>query len=130
MATIAAPSREEVRSRLAAVRRLVCMSSLGVGESRRLGNLTVKFVTHWVLRHVLVDKAAQESLIRASELDWTILRPPRILETDTTGTLQRWQATLDGARPRWQISRRDAAAEMLNLLADDSAIHQTWHVSY
>jgi uncharacterized protein YbjT (DUF2867 family) len=111
------------------VKRLVCMSSLGVGETAKLGNLTVKFVTRVILRHVLVDKQCQEKLIEHSGLEWTILRPPRILDSDDSVDYLRWQAEPGVLRPRWQISKSDASKEMLALLEDDSSIHQTWHIS-
>ena len=37
----------------AGVRRLVCMSSLGVSDSKGQGNLTVRFVARFVLKFVL-----------------------------------------------------------------------------
>lgn len=112
------------------VKRLVCMSTLGVGESRLLGNLTVRFVTGYVLRHVLVDKQCQEKLIEFSNADWTILRPPRILPDERHSEYKRWQNYSDDIRPRWKISKSDAAKEMLDLLEDDSTIGQIWHLSY
>ncbi len=114
----------------AGVRRLVCMSSLGVGESRKLGNLLVKMIVWVRLRYVLIDKACQEKLIEHSGLDWTILRPPRILPSTASKDYLRWQSELGPLRPRWQISRVDAAREMLDLLENPSSIGQTWHISY
>jgi uncharacterized protein YbjT (DUF2867 family) len=112
------------------VRRLVCMSSLGVGDSKGLGNLTVRVVTGYVLRHVLVDKQCQEKLIEHSGLDWTIVRPPRILDRNEHRAYIRWQEFSRALKPKWQISRADAGKEMLDLLEDDSSIGQTWHLSY
>jgi uncharacterized protein YbjT (DUF2867 family) len=112
------------------VKRLVCMSSLGVGSSKGMGNLTVRIVTGYVLRHVLVDKQCQEKLIEHSGLDWTVLRPPRILDKNEHRPYIRWQDFAKTLKPSWQISKADAAKEMLDLLEDDSSIGQTWHVSY
>ncbi len=110
------------------VRRLVSMSSLGVGESRRWGGLIEQFVIRVILRHVLRDKQAQEQLIAESGLDWTILRPPRILESLERKPYERWLH--HSGRRRWKVSRADAAAEMLHLLEDRSSFQQTWHISY
>ena len=112
------------------VKRLVCMSSLGVGETRKLGNLVVRYVTGVVLRHVLVDKACQEKLIEHSKLQWTIVRPPRIMNHEISAPLLRWQNELGGEKPRWQVSKLDAALEMLKLLEDPSSIGATWNISY
>lgn len=112
------------------VSRIVVMSSLGVGESRKWGGLVEQFVVRVVLRHVLNDKALQEQVIRESGLDWTILRPPRILDSDEQKDYLRWQNDLHSLKPRWKLSRADAAREMLNLVVDESTIRQTWHASY
>jgi putative NADH-flavin reductase len=111
------------------VNRIVCMSSLGVGDTRKLGNLTVRFVTAVILKHVLVDKQCQEKLLEQSGLDWTILRPPRIIDSNTSSDYLRWRMPLGGLRPRWQISKYDAAKEMLDLLAKPDTIRQTWQIS-
>ncbi|MEH6589823.1 MAG: NAD(P)-binding oxidoreductase [Halioglobus sp.] len=112
------------------VKRLVCMSSLGVGNSKGMGNLTVRIVTGYVLRYVLVDKQCQEKLIEYSGLDWTILRPPRILDKNEHRPYSRWQDFSQALKPKWQISTADAAKEMLDLLEDDSSIGQVWHISH
>jgi len=111
------------------VSRIVCMSSLGVGDTRKLGNLTVRYVTGVILRHVLADKQCQENLLEQSGLDWTILRPPRIIDTSTSGDYLRWRMPLGKQRPRWKISKYDAAREMLELLSNPETIGQTWQIS-
>jgi nucleoside-diphosphate-sugar epimerase len=112
------------------VSRLVLMSSMGVGESRRWGGLTEQFVIRFILRHVLADKTLQENALIESDLDWTVLRPPRILDDETRSEYHRWQDSLDGLKPRWKISRGDAAAEMLRLLEDPGTIGRACHISY
>ncbi len=111
-------------------KRFVCMSSLGVGDSKGQGGLVEQFVIRWVLRHVLVDKQAQEKLIEHSGLDWSILRPPRIMDSAEQRPYLRWNNASAPGKPEWKISRADAAREMLDLLEDDSSIGQTWHISY
>jgi uncharacterized protein YbjT (DUF2867 family) len=58
------------------IRRLVCQSSLGVGNSfGRLGLVYTLFVVPCILPLYFWDKARQEAVIRTSGLDWTIVRP-------------------------------------------------------
>ncbi len=58
------------------VHRLVCQSSLGVGDSfGRLGLPYTLFVVPVILPFYFWDKARQEAIVRASGLDWTIVRP-------------------------------------------------------
>jgi uncharacterized protein YbjT (DUF2867 family) len=110
--------------------RIVMMSSLGVGDSKGQGNLLVKFVTGKILKHVLVDKALQEEHLKNSSLQWTVLRPPRLLMSDKTAPYRLWQGRDKPPRTKWQISTRDAACEMLNLLEEKDSILQAYQCSY
>lgn len=66
-----------------------------------------------------------EDEVRASHLDWTIIRPPRLTSKAATGT---YRTAIDRSLPReLTISRADLAACMLALL-DDPAATRT-HVS-
>ena len=113
----------------AGVQRLVYMSSLGVGDSRGQGNLVVKYVTHFVLKHVLRDKSAQEAVVSSTGLDWTVLRPPRLVEQHQGESLSTWQGRHHPSGVRWRVSNRDAAREMLRLLEDEGSWHQAYQCS-
>src|SRR5262245_36733067 len=58
------------------VRRLVCVTALGIGDSfGRMGLYYTLFVTPIILPFYFWDKVRQERIVRASDLDWTIVRP-------------------------------------------------------
>lgn len=58
------------------VRRLICQSTLGAHESwANLNFFWKRIMFGLLLRPVLLDHELQESLVRASGLDWTIVRP-------------------------------------------------------
>ena len=58
------------------VRRLVCETSLGVGDSAgRLGLSYTFFVVPVILPFYFWDKARQERAIAASHVEWVIVRP-------------------------------------------------------
>ncbi len=79
------------------VRRLVCTSALGVGETRsQLGPVFNLVLIPLLLRHSFADKERLEAWIRASDTEWTIVRP---------GVL-----TNGPARGRYRTARRDVAA--------------------
>ena len=111
-------------------RRIVVMSSLGAGDSRGQGNLVVQYVTRVVLRHVLVDKSEQERHLAESSLDWTVLRPPRLVTQDSARPVRRWQGTDHPRRTRWSVSVKDAADLMLDLMNDPATIGQVWQCAY
>jgi uncharacterized protein YbjT (DUF2867 family) len=63
----------------AGVKRLVVLSALGVGESRKLANIILdKLVISWILKEPFADHEVQETLAKESGLEWVIARPGRL----------------------------------------------------
>jgi putative NADH-flavin reductase len=69
-----------------------------------------------VLRHPMADQRAQERLLAASDLDYTIVRPPRLTDGAATGTYRVLPDALPSSSRH--ISRADAADFMLQQLTD------------
>jgi putative NADH-flavin reductase len=112
------------------VRRLICLSSLGVGDSRaNLGFFTRYLVVGVFLRHAFADHEGQEAVIRNSVLDWTIVRPPHLKEGPQTGEYRYGFPPTDRSIQGW-ISRADVADFMLNQLDSDTYLRQSPGVSY
>jgi hypothetical protein len=59
------------------VRRLVCVTLLGIGASRAQCSLSCRELILRVLAPMLADREAQEQAARGSDLDWVLVRPPR-----------------------------------------------------
>jgi putative NADH-flavin reductase len=111
-------------------RRLICLSSLGVGDSRGNLSLFTKYVIVGLfLRHAFADHERQEAIVRASHLDWTIVRPPHLRDGPQTGTYQRGFAVTD-RQIAGEISRADVADFMLEQLTDETYHQQAVGVSY
>lgn len=113
------------------VRRLVCQTTLGAGDSE--GNLTFfwkYFMFGMFLRPAFIDHQIQEEHLRNSGLDWTIVRPAAFMDGPRTGT---YQHGFSGASPRGlklKISRADIADFMINQLRSNDYLHQTPGLSY
>jgi len=60
------------------MRRLIYQSFIGVTESRAAVGFILRFIAPLPLRHEIADHETKEALIRASGLDWTIVRPPKL----------------------------------------------------
>lgn len=109
------------------VRRFVCESSLGVGDSRgQLGPLYNWIFLPLMLRHVFRDKQRQEDLIRASRSDWTIVRPGALTHGPRTGTYAVGVPRVRSPR----VSRADVASFMLDLAEGNTHVHEAvgvWH---
>lgn len=69
-----------------------------------------------VLRHPMADLRAQERLLSASDLDYTIVRPPRLTDGPATRTYRVLPDALPSSSRR--ISRADVAEFMLQQLTD------------
>ena len=107
------------------VKRLICETSLGLGDSiGKMGLYYTLFVIPFILPFYFWDKRKQESVIRSSSLDWTIIRPGALNNRKARDTYRHgskignWFYTVG-------ISRADVAAFMLNQLEDKKYIHST-----
>lgn len=69
---------------VAGVRRLVVVSSSGVEESPADGWFYRQVLTRFFLAPLYEDMREMERLVRGSDLDWTIVRPPRLTDGPLT----------------------------------------------
>jgi nucleoside-diphosphate-sugar epimerase len=102
------------------VRRLVCETSLGIGDSvGRMGLYYSLFVIPVVLPVYFWDKTRQERLIAASKVEWVIVRPGVLTNADGRGAYRHGRRT---GSFLWtvRIARADVAHFMLKQLSDDS----------
>ena len=114
----------------AGIKRLVCLSSFGVGDSRAdLPFFTKYVVVGLFLRHAFTDHERQEAFVKDCALDWTLVRPPHLKEGVHTGNYQHGLTLTYGQIEGW-ISRADLADFMLKQVDDDSYIRQAPRVSY
>ncbi len=106
--------------RRAGVRRLVVQSSLGAGDSGQQLPQPFRLFAKVALAKPIADHNAQEDAVRASGLDWTIVRPPGLTDQPATGE---WLALEvgDGGTLNGRISRADLAAFILASLDSDAA---------
>lgn len=103
-------------------RRLVAVTGLGAGESRAALSRIERLGHDAVLGRIYADKTRQEALIRASALDWTILRPAILTDGRRSG---RARVLVEPAE--WRnglVSRADVAAIMLRAVEDGAWIRR------
>ena len=111
------------------VRRLVCLTGLGAGDSKGHGGfLYDRVLLPFVVRNQYEDKDRQEEIIRRSGLEWVIVRPARLTNESAKGE---YQVFLSGDTYRaTTISREDVSAFILAQLTEDRYLHQTPVISY
>ncbi|WP_321389315.1 SDR family oxidoreductase [Emcibacter sp.] len=112
------------------VKRLVCQTTLGAGDSR--GNLDFiwKYIMFGVLlRKVLKDHEVQEGIVRTSNLDWSIVRPAAFTDGPMTNNFKSGFPAGDRDLTL-KISRADVAQFMLQQLDSDEWLHKAPGLSY
>ncbi len=106
------------------VKRLVCITGVGAGDSRGHGGFLYDRVFQpLLLRKVYEDKDRQEKIIRASALDWVIVRPTMLSDKPGRGTV-RATTDLSGVHGG-SIPRADVAEFVLQQLGSDAWLRKT-----
>jgi len=106
-------------------KRLVCITALGVGESRGCGDwLHERLLAPILLRNTLADKTAQEKLIRDSDREWVIVRPARLYDGLPTRAYAVIAIPQPGDRAS-RICRADVAEFCVAQLASDEFLRCT-----
>lgn len=112
------------------VRRFICETSLGVGDSfGRMGLYYTLFTIPIILQFYFWDKCRQEKIIRASSLDWTIIQPGALNNRKSKG---KWKEGDKVGNYLWTvgISRADVADFMLKQISDTKYIKKTVGISW
>jgi putative NADH-flavin reductase len=104
-------------------RRLIAMSAGMVARTNPLLDLVLKPT---IFRHILAEHRRVEEIVSRSNLDWTIVRPPRLVSRRARG-----YATTTGTRYSGSvcIAREDVAAFIVDALARAAFIRQAVFVS-
>jgi putative NADH-flavin reductase len=114
----------------AGVRRLVYVTSFGVGDSlEQMGWFARQVVAGMMLKKTLAEKELEEEAIRASKVDWIIVRPGSLEDGTRTGV---YRCVTDSketvGRPR--ISRADVADFMLKNLTEAQFVRRAVGLTY
>jgi len=106
----------------AGVRRLIAISSFGVGDSRRYARFYERLFFSVALRGAYADKLVQEQAVRESGLDYTIVRPARLTNAKGTG---RYTALIAPGPIPSPVSRADVARFILDALRTRDYVGKT-----
>ena len=107
-----------------AVHRLICISALGVGDSRGHGGFVFdRLFQPLLLGPAYKDKGRQEAAIRASSLDWIVVRPAMLTNDPPRGRV-RASADLAGINGG-RIARADVAQFLVEQLTNDTWLRRT-----
>jgi putative NADH-flavin reductase len=110
-------------------RRLVVVSGTGPfddGEGPGM-RYVIKPIGRLFLKHVFADFVAMEKIVRASGLDWTIVRPPSLTDKPLSGHY-RTRRELNFHR-NFTVSRADVAHLILAVSGDRDSYGATIHIA-
>lgn len=103
------------------VNRLIVVSAMGIGASWNSLSLFNKLFLATLLRNTRADHEAQEAAVKASGLDWTIIRPSGLVDAPATGVYK----VGENIRAKTsKIPRADVAGLILNELEEGALIHK------
>lgn len=112
------------------IKRLIAMSNVGAGNSIAFQpwfftKIILPYFMKW-LKVIIEDKNRMEPIIMNSNLDWTIVRCPNIVDKPAQG---RCNATLDGKGLKLSITLSDLSKFMVDQLKQTVFIKQAPSVS-
>ena len=105
------------------VERLVTISGAGVllpGDHVTLGRRVIRAMLFLVAKHVAMAKEREAEIVRASNLQWVLVRPPRIVSGPATGKYRVFPDRV----PSPKISQGDVADLMLKCAAEPDWIQR------
>ena len=105
------------------VKRLICVTGFGAGDSRASISCLQRLPFQIVFGRAYDDKSLQEKMIKENELDWTIARPGVLTNGPRTG---RYRILSEASQ--WRngiISRADVAEFLVRQIGDQTYIRKT-----
>jgi len=112
-----------------AVRRLICVTGVGAGDTKGHGGfLYDRLVYPLFTKGIYADKDKQESLIRESPTDWTIVRPAPFRNARPSGPL-RVVTDVDSITLR-RIARAEVAEFLIDELEQNRYVRQSVFIGH
>ncbi|MBK5930866.1 NAD(P)-dependent oxidoreductase [Halochromatium salexigens] len=108
------------------IRRLIAVTSMGVGDSRDQVPGFFRVIMQLTLKKIMAAKEVQEQRIRDSGLDWTIVRPGGLTDGPATGS---YRSGVDKSIQATRVARADVADFVLQQLLDERYLRQAPAVS-
>ncbi len=105
--------------------RLVTLVGAGVEAEKdpsSFGRTVMRTVMGWVAGEMLDDAQRHADLIRCTDLNWIVVRPPRLTNGAPTGA---WQAGYLTLGPMSILTREDLAEFMLQQVEGDEWVRES-----
>ncbi len=110
------------------VKRLLVVSAIGVGDT---ANLVPSWYEHLImptlLKGIMHDKEHMETVVEASGLEWTLVRPAHLVNGEATGNVLTFEP--GAGETAHKITRSDLAHFMLEILKNGTYKQQAVNVA-
>jgi len=113
------------------IKRLICISAGGLDVNPKASffvRLLTKYVLQRILREPYADLRRMESMVRESDLDYTIVRPSRLLDKPETGEYR--IAINSNISNPFSIARADVAHFIVNHIGVAKTFKSITSISY
>ncbi|WP_223068177.1 NAD(P)-dependent oxidoreductase [Paenibacillus caui] len=118
----------------AGVRRLICLSASALEippDTPFVPQLIIRLIVQRLFKNLYEDMQRMERNVQRSGLDWTIIRPPRLTDSPSTGEYRiAVNEPMTKAKGLTGISRADLADCMVSLLNNPASFQALIEISY
>jgi putative NADH-flavin reductase len=112
----------------AKIQRLICISASGLDPGVLIQKLIAKPLLWWLFKHGYTDMSHMEIIVKASGMDWTVIRPPRLTDKACTGNYK--VAVNEQLSNGWLLSRADLADYIVKHLQDPATHRALVEIAY
>jgi len=110
------------------LQRLMCISASGLDPGPLYQKILAKLFLWRMLKYSYTDLVLMETAVKASSVNWTIVRPPRLTDNQRLG---HYKIAVNKHLPNgFSLSRADTADYMLNHLNDPQSYHGWVEIAY
>ena len=111
--------------------RIICLSAGGVEidpHASFLKKFLMKNILQKIFKYSFSDMLLMEKILQESGLNWTIIRPPRLVNGDKTG---KYRTSINEFIPKMSsLNRADLADYILHHLDDEKTFKSKVEISY
>ena|ERR1035437_7521818 len=113
------------------VTRIICLSAGGVvvpPNATFIMKFVIKYILQRLFKYSYADMLKMETVLKNSDLNWTVIRPPRLLNGDKTGIYR--TITNDYLPNMSSLKRADLAHYIIHHLDDEKTFKNRVEISY
>jgi putative NADH-flavin reductase len=113
------------------VTRIICLSAGGVvvpPNASFIMKFVIKYILQKLFKYSYSDMLKMETVLKQSDMNWTVIRPPRLLTGDRTGIYR--TSTNEFLPDMSSLKRADLAHYIIHHLDDEKTFKSMVEISY